>query len=139
MSRDYIKTFGTIAPPNTEVEVTVTGTDFSGNKRALDVSIAGGTVGPSGLLTGGLITEVPLNDSTWTPLPATPLVNRNAVAIQNKSANQIKINYDPLTVGYVGMVIEADEERFYSIKDTIIIYAKSATGTTPTVYIEEIA
>jgi len=97
-----------------------------------------GTIRPSGLNVGGRISEVTLNSSTWTALPATPLVNRNALAIQNVSGIEIKINYDNATVGYVGVVIADGSERAYDITDDIVIYAKSASGT-PTVNVEEIA
>lgn len=110
----------------TDVAVRVTGSNFSGS------------FSPTGLQVGGLITEVTINASTWTPLPATPLANRNALSIQNKSGQQIKINYSDAVSGYVGMVIEDDGERFYDIQDNIIIYAKSSTSSC-TLNVEEIA
>ncbi len=92
----------------------------------------------SGLKEGGTITEVTLNTSTWTALPATPLENRNAMSIQNRSGIEIKINYSGSVSGYEGIVIPNSGERFYDISDTIIIYAKAATGN-PTVNVEELA
>lgn len=108
------------------VAVRVSGSNFSGS------------FSPTGLQVGGLITEVTINSSSWTALPAVALTNRNALSIQNKSGQQIKINYDNSTVGYVGMVIEDGGERFYDIQDNIIIYAKSSTSSC-TLNVEEIA
>lgn len=93
---------------------------------------------PSGLIVGGVITEVSLNSSSWTALPSSALSGRNALSIQNRSGTEIKINYDNSVVGYVGIVIPDGGERFYDISDSIVIYAKSSSGT-PTVVIEEIA
>jgi hypothetical protein len=92
----------------------------------------------SGLKTGGKVTEVTLNSSTWTALPATPLTNRNAISIQNRSGIEIKINYDNGVSGYEGVIIPNNGERFYDITDTIVMYAKSTTGT-PTINVEELA
>jgi len=92
----------------------------------------------SGLKTGGLITVMGLNSSTWTKIPATPLANRNAISIQNYSGSEIKINYSNSVGGYVGISIPDKGERFYDISDQIEIYAKSETGT-GSVTIEELA
>ena len=92
----------------------------------------------SGLKTGGKITEVILNTSTWTALPGTALADRNAISIQNRSGIEIKINYDSGVSGYEGVVIPNNGERFYDITDAIVIYAKATTGT-PTINIEELA
>ena len=104
------------------------------------VATLSGTVDarPAGLTVGGLITQVPVNSTTWTALPPTALLNRNALSIQNISGTDIKINYNNATVGYVGVTIASGSERFYSITDTIIIYAKSSSGT-PTIQTEELA
>ena len=118
----------------------VTGTICTGDKFAMDVSVQGGQIGvvPSGLSVGGKITEVTLNSTTWTALPAVPLANRNAVGIQNRSGIEVKMNYDNTVVGYVGVVIPDSGERFYDITGAIILYAKSVSGT-PKVIVEEIA
>jgi len=97
-----------------------------------------GTFSPSGLNIAGKMTLVALNDTSWTALPATPLANRNAISVQNQSAIEIKYNYDNTTVGYVGTKIAPDGERFLEIKDTILIYAKAASGT-PTILVEELS
>ncbi len=97
-----------------------------------------GTFTPSGLNVAGLLTEVAIDAVAWTALPATPLANRNAISIQNQSGVEIKMQYAPATVGYVGVKIAVDGERFYDITDNIIVYAKAASGT-PTILVEEIS
>jgi len=99
---------------------------------------ASGEFSTSGLKTGGRITEVTVNSSTWTALPPTALVNRNALAVQNTSGIEIKVNYDNSEPGYVGMVVADGVERFYDIKDTILIYGKSS-GADATLNVEELA
>ena len=90
-----------------------------------------------GLTTAGLLTEVTLNTATWVALPITPLVDRNAISIQNNSGSQIKINYNQ-PGGYTGTIIANGSERFYNITDNIVIYAKAQAGT-PTITVEEIS
>jgi len=92
----------------------------------------------SGLKNGGEITMVTLNDSTWTALPLSPLASRNALTIQNRSGIEIKINYDNSVSGYVGLIIPTSGERYYDISETIVIYAKSASGT-PEIAVEELS
>lgn len=84
---------------------------------------------PGGLRNSGLHTVVSINETTWTALPPTALINRNAIAIQNNANFDIKINYSASIVGYEGMTVRSGEERTYDIKDTIIIYAKSEPGS----------
>jgi hypothetical protein len=97
-----------------------------------------GTFSPTGLNIAGRMLLVTLDSTNWTPLPATPLADRNAISIQNQSLIEIKYNYDNTQVGYVGAKIAPDGERFLEIKDTIIVYAKAASGT-PTILIEELS
>ncbi len=113
-----------------------TGEQVSLLRVFLDTLTAEFTV--SGLKIGGRITEVELNTSTWTALPSTALASRNALSIQNRSGIEIKINYDNSVSSYTGIVIPNNGERYYDISDSIIIYAKSLTGT-PIINIEEIA
>ena len=64
--------------------------------------------------------------------------NSDKSAVQNNSGTEIKVNYDNTESGYVGMIVANGSERFYDITDSIIIYAKSQSGT-PTVVVEEIS
>lgn len=119
-------------------------TGLSGLKRLLSGLVVSSF--PSGLRTRGVVTAVTINDTTWTALPPTPLVGRNAMRIQNESAFEMRTNYDntdigqPLPAGYVGMKIIANGENYYDITDTIQIYAKLAPGSgAVTINIEEIA
>jgi len=88
--------------------------------------------------TAGKITVFTIDSSTWSALPATALTGRKAVAIQNQSAIEIKIQYDNGVGGYVGMSVPAGGERFYNITENIIIYAKAASGT-PSLAVEELS
>ena len=97
-----------------------------------------GTIKPSGLNIGGLVTEQTINPTTWTALPLSPLANRNALAIQNQSGQEIKINYSSGQAGYVGMIIANGSERTYDITDAIVIYAKSSSSVV-TINVEELA
>lgn len=97
-----------------------------------------GTFTTSGLKNGGLITVVSLNDTTWTALPPTALPNRNAILVQNQSLIQARMNYDDMTVGYVGININADGELYRDITDNIIMYAKSSSGNIDVV-VEELS
>ena len=104
-------------------------------------TVASGTISPIGLQTGGLYTEVTINSATWTALPPTPLAGRNQLNIQNESGVPIKINYDtfsPLPAGFEGVVIADGSERQYAVQDSIVLYAKSSSGTV-TIGIEELA
>jgi len=94
---------------------------------------------PYGLTGSGRVTEVTLNDSTWTALPASPLSSRHALNVQNDSGSEIKVNFSNAVATYTGMVVKFGEERFYNIDNTIILYGKSETGTTPTINVEEIS
>lgn len=99
-----------------------------------------GTFSQSGLFNGGRITEVSINDSTWTALPAAPLGNRNAISIQNSSGATLKLNYSASTVGYFGIAVASGGERMYVITDSIVVYAKSEPGSgTVTITVEEIS
>lgn len=97
-----------------------------------------GSLQTSGLETAGRITIVALNAVTWTALPATALTGRNAICLQNHSGIQVKLNYDPGIVGYVGIIVNDGGERYYDITDSIPIYAKSQSGT-PSVIVEELS
>jgi hypothetical protein len=96
---------------------------------------------PGGLTVGGLITEVALNSATWTALPPTALAGRNQMSIQNISGIEIKINYNSFSAlpgTYSGTTISSGSERHYLVSDSIVIWAKSASGT-PTIQVEELA
>ena len=101
-------------------------------------TVSTGTFTMGGLQNGGRLTKVTLNAATWTPLPAVPLPNRNGLSIQNTSATQIVLDYVDTNPAYEGVLMGSGAERFYSVKDTIIIYAKAQSGT-PTIMIEELS
>ena len=99
-----------------------------------------GEIRPSGLNNLGRVTEVVLNDTTWTALPAAALTDRNAIGVQNLSGKEIKVNFSDLVSGYVGMVIADGSERTYDITDSIVLYGKVSTGLgNAVVNVEEIS
>lgn len=102
----------------------------------------------SGLRNGGQITLITLSDSAWTrmarsattdPTGTGPLVDRNAICIQNQSDGEVKLQYDNTTVGYKGILIPKGAERHYDITEDIDVYLKAAPGTTPLIALEEIS
>lgn len=86
---------------------------------------ATGVFSPTGLRLGGKMTPVTLNNSTWTALPTIPLVDRNAINIQNYSGSNIIVNFNNTVPAYEGVQINDQNERNYDIKETIQIFAKS--------------
>ena len=96
---------------------------------------------PSGLRYEGKHSFVTINSVSWTALPAVPLTNRNGVSIQNESLIDVRIRYlegigDPLWRG--SRIFGNNGDRFYDVKDTIVLYGKSQSGT-PELIIEEIS
>ena len=88
-----------------------------------------------GLTTSGIITEVVVNDTTWTALPASPLASRKVIAIQNESGQTCKLNYDNAAAGFVGVYLKTGAERQYD--SSVVVYAKCTTGTA-TLVVEEV-
>lgn len=93
---------------------------------------------PAGLNTAGKITEITLASGSWTALPATALVGRNGVGVQNPTGIEIKLNYDSGEAGFIGWSVKPNGEFFIDIKDGVTIYAKAASGA-PTVTVMEVA
>jgi len=98
-----------------------------------------GSFQPSGLTIGGRISEVSVSHLSWTALPSTALTDRNAMAIQNRSGQAIRLNYDNSLPLSEGVEIQNNVDRFYNITDGITIYAVATGGTPATVLIEELA
>lgn len=98
-----------------------------------------GTITISGLTVAGKVTEVALNDTTWTALPAVAFAGRNQLNIQNNLTFDMKINYSAATVGYVGVTIASGSERQYAITPTIVMYGKLEPGGTGSITVEELA
>lgn len=92
----------------------------------------------SGQSIAGRVTDVTINNLTWTALPATPLANRNALVIQNRSGQLIKLNYSSGVSGFTGVAVDHHGERSYDMGASIILYAKSETSSC-IVTVEEIS
>lgn len=96
---------------------------------------------PQGLLKEGRHSFITVNAVSWTALPAVPLADRNGVSIQNESGTAVRIRYlegiGDLT--WRGSRIPGNNgDRFYNVKDTIVLYAMAETGTAALI-IEEIS
>lgn len=96
-----------------------------------------GTFQQSGLKLGGKITELDIDNTTWTPFTVTPLTKRNQINIQNESGQLVKLRYD-VDVGFVGVYIKSGMERQYTVQGTIVMYFKSEESACKIV-IEELA
>ena len=123
----------------------ITKTDLTGDKVAIDVAVKElvgnltGSFSPSGLTIAGEFTQVSINDTGWTLVPATALTDRNQINIQNFTGFEVKIRFDN-TGGYLGMRIPDSSERFYQITESILIYARAESGAgTVTLDVEELA
>ncbi len=115
----------------------------SGNDTADEIHVFG-TIERAGLAIKGVVTQPTLNDSTWTKLTPSPLANRNALAIQNNTGFEIKVNYQVTDIdveipGFTGMSIPDTGERFYNIKSTIDVYGKFETGGSGAPDVEELS
>jgi hypothetical protein len=94
----------------------------------------------TGLKTGGLVTHLTLNASTWSALPTTPLLGRNSLTVQNISGNGniVLWNYSnsaPITEGFR---IEDGGFKSVAITDSVITYAKMLSGA-GTIVVDEVA
>jgi hypothetical protein len=136
-----IKAYPTTKNADSPTEITYTG--ITGDKSALDVNLAGGSVTSTpggGGVSSGVTTEVTtVNDAGWVAVPPTATAGRAGFSIQNQSGVQIKINFGT-PAGYVGVILENGGERFYDANDTAVIYARSVggSGTISGIIIEEL-
>lgn len=127
-----------------------TGTAITGDKFALDVSIAGstGTISgeftPTGLHTAILVTTLDVPD-TAVPLPTTAYTGRNSMVVHNKSATDT-LYVGPATVTADNVIgttsgheVGPGETFAIDIQDDIILYGRAETGKTIRVKITEVA
>lgn len=84
----------------------------------------------AGLSQAGLFTEVTIDNTTWTQLPATALTNRNTLRIYNASNQKIYYNFQPSDLPtLIGWPIPVGGVEDYTITDDIPVYAKSSTSS----------
>lgn len=127
----------------------VTSTDVTGNKVALDVQVAGGSVSgtltPSGLKTDFRITTEDVTSVAASLPSGGNLTARNALAVTNLSTTDtIYIGKPSVTADRVNGVTSGWEvgpgETFQlDITDAITLYAITETGATVKVKIFEVA
>lgn len=127
-----------------------TGTALSGDKFALDVSIAGSTgtitgeFTPTGLHVAIFVTTKDITD-TATPLPTTPYPDRNSMVVHNKSmTDTLYIGPATVTADNVigttsGHEVGPGETFAVDIRDDIVLYGRAETGKTIRVKITEVA
>jgi hypothetical protein len=125
----------------------ITATDFPNNKVAVDTNILNvisGTFAQSGLTKELKNTTMTITDVA-TEIPATPLTDRNAIAIFNKHASQtLYIGNSDVTADTVdgktsGWEIDPNSYIQLDIRDTITLYAVFPTGESGKVKIMEVA
>ena len=88
-----------------------------------------GAISPAGLSNGGRISKVSINEASWTPVPAVPLANRNGLSLQNfETGANLLLQYDATADSTLGVNLVDNAERFYTITDAIIIYARTKPG-----------
>jgi len=81
----------------------------------------------SGRAVSASFAEISINSSGWTNLLSS-FSNVLVASIQNKTGVQIKLNSDN-GVGYVGFIVEDDEQRNYNDLDAgFSMFARSETG-----------
>jgi hypothetical protein len=96
----------------------------------------------TGLDSGGRFTAQSISDASWTALPSGGnLTDRNGISIQNESGVSIYINHSAAAAADTGCLVRDGSERFYTCKnDTVVVYARAATGAgSVTIGVEEIA
>ena len=101
-------------------------------KKVCDPDLLDATQGAN---TAGIVTEIVIDNTSWTALPTTPLVNRDGLGIQNPNNQEIKLNF-ATPAGYIGWAIAKQGETFLDLKDTVTIYAKSNTSSITIVIME---
>lgn len=88
-----------------------------------------GEIRATGLINGGKITPVTINDSTWTEIPPNSLDDRNSFVIYNLSGQECKWAFSD-SPGNEWLPMVTDERLVMDIKDTQAnkIYMQSTTG-----------
>ena len=108
---------------------------------ATTTTITGEVTSVSGGHKAGKETQMTIDDTQWWPIPATAMVGRAGVGMQNEetvASKKFRVNFDN-TAPFVGTIVYAYGERFYQIDESVIIYAKAFPGETILLNVEELA
>lgn len=97
--------------------------DYYIKTKVLDASFQ-----PDGYV-AGIITKVTLSDSAWTALPTTALIDRQTVSLQNRSGQNIYVNYVNTANVADSWVIPDQYERSWPVQEGAVIYARSSSGS----------
>jgi len=126
----------------------VTTTDHAGDKTALDVDVLNtiaGTFTPSGLTLEVKITTMDIDDTAGQKLPATALISRNSMSIDNKDIAEIlyvgpsNVTADNAVGVTSGWEVASQSSLNLDIADDIDLYARAPAGKTIRVKIMELA
>lgn len=122
--------------PETTVAVTLEGDTLTTNGSGEEcVRVCGESV-PQGLSTLGKITQVAVDDSSWTEVVPSPITGRRGFGIQNTDGTgldnpaAILLNFSPFAPagGSVGWKLEAGESKFYDANEGVNIYVRVVAG-----------
>lgn len=144
---EHLKTYLKKSSSPTEDSKEVTGSDVSGDKRALDVQVSGGSLvtTPSGLTKELKITTMDVTSMAPLALPAVALSDRNSMEITNNSTLDIlyvgtsSVTADEVVGTTSGRKIYPGEGYAIDIKDTITLYGIAPAGKTIRVTVFEVA
>lgn len=102
---------------------------------SLTGSVTAEVISPIG---SGRVTVVALNNTAWTALPGTPLANRQGLAVQNLSGDNVLLNWSNAAAPTSHIFLASGAERFYQAKDTAILYGRLQNNASGDVHIEEL-
>jgi hypothetical protein len=81
---------------------------------------------------------VALDDTSWTPLPATALASRKTMAVQNQSGPGSMVILNFTGIGVDGWRVPNNSSKVLSVGDSIIVYGRMISGS-GSVLVEELA
>ena len=102
--------------------------------------IVTGTFTPSGLTTKGIITMLTIDNTKWYLAPASPLLLRNNIQVQNPSSSTSDIiwGYDNTQPLSTGLHIPPGASYSVAIRGSIPVYLTAASTTTIVCPVEEL-
>jgi hypothetical protein len=120
------------------------------NRAGLDYGVGGtdpipedefilGDVTLIGLSTTGRVSKVSINNTGWTAIPAAALNDRQSIAVQNLTGGTVLLNWDNTKPITEGMVLANGNERYYTVGDSLTLYAVHTTAVSAILNTEELA
>ena len=104
------------------------------------MGIVSGTFTPQGLTTKGIITMLSIDNTQWYLAPASPLLLRNNIQVQNPSSSSVDIiwNYDNTQPLSAGLHIPPGGSYSVAIRGSIPVYLTAASAVTIVCPVEEL-